>query len=313
MTRKLRRTATTAGALFLALTACGRDTTERDAPFSFKLDALNFLPDRPCSPMTPIQARRAELALGVLGTFPRHAAIYQGAIDVFGRPIDADPLPPREVYCVSEADRNAVASLTVEADAWRGLVGRSYLDLAFQLGPRHPAIVESVGRHAFEGRPIAEGPVEDTRVLARSVLASFGPAARPWRDVALAQMSSEDSLGTSAAQVAAASGDADAIRQVVDLLLQAIAAEPADEAISITATPRITELAFAVGAAREHARPYVSVIVGLLNREFTIGSHFGALELTPTSMCRVLSAIGGEEAEAALKGPRCQDDWHKRP
>ena len=126
-------------------------------------------------------------------------------------------------------------------------------------------------------------------------------------------MSGKDSLGTSAAQVAAASGDPEAIRQVAALLQKAVEAEPADEAIGIKQGVRIRELAFALGAAREHARPYVPMVIELLNRNFTIGSHFGALELAPTSMCRVLAAIGGREAEAAITGPQCKEDWHKGP
>lgn len=297
------------GALYLLLGGCN----DRPEPYSTNLNALEFLPDRPCVAMTPTQEHRAALALEVLANFSRHASIYDGAIDVFGRPRDAEDLFPGEIYCVSEGDKDKIARLTAKADAWRGLVGMSYLKLAFQLGPRDPVIVQAVGRHAFENRPIAEGIFADTRPLARSVLASFGTVARPWRDQALAQMSADDSLGTSAAQVAAASGDPEAIRRVADLLQKAVDAEPKDKAIGIKKGLRITELAFALGAAREQARPYAPMVIRLVNRDFTIGSHFGALEMAPTSMCRVLSAIGGSDAEAAIRGPRCREDWYKWP
>lgn len=297
------------GVLYLLLGGC----SDRPEPYSSELRALEFLPDQPCVAMTPAQEHRAALALEVLSNFSRHASIYDGAIDVFGRPRDAEDFFPGEIYCVSEGDKDRIARLTVKADAWRGLVGMSYLKLAFQLGPGDPVIVQAVGRHAFENRPIAEGVFADTRPLARSVLASFGTVARPWRDQALAQMSADDSLGTSAAQVAAASGDPEAIRQVADLLQKAVDAEPQDKAIGIKGGLRITELAFALGAAREQARPYAPMVIRLLNRDFTIGSHFGALEMAPTSMCRVLSAIGGSDAEAAIRGPRCREDWYKWP
>lgn len=310
----LWRSVFSAGVACFLLSACG-DTSAPAANLSYsqKLKALEFLPDRQCVAMTPLQERRAALALEVLGSFSRHASIYNGAVDVFGHPRDAEDFSSREVYCVSETDKNTVARLTVSADAWRGLVGKSKLHLAFQLGPRDPVIVESVGRHAFFERPIQEHIFEDTRVLARSVLASYGTQARPWLGEAMRQMSADDSLGTSAAQVAAASGDPRAIRQVAALLRRTVDAEPQDQAISIKAGGRITELAFALGAAREHARPYTPLVIELLDRDFTIGSHFGALELAPTSMCRVLSAIGGDDAEVALKGRRCEEDWHKWP
>jgi len=302
--------AATISAACLLLAGCNG----RPEPYRTELKALEFLPDRPCVAMTPVQENRAALALEVLGKFSRHASIYDGAVDVFGRPRDAEVFSHREQeYCVSEGVKDQIARLTVKADAWQGLVGMSYLKLAFQLGPRDPVIVQAVGRHAFENRPIAESVFEDTRPLARSVLASFGKAARPWRDQAMAQMSRDDALGTSAAQVAAASGDPEAIHQVASLLQKAVDAEPEDKAIGIKEGIRITELAFALGAARERARPYAPMVIKLLNRDFTIGSHFGPLELAPTSMCRVLSAIGGSDAEAAIRGPRCQQDWHKWP
>ena len=310
MPRELRWTAAAKiCSFFLLLGGCD------DGPETHRIElkALEFLPDRPCVAMTPSQEHRAALALEVLGSFSRQASIYDGAIDVFGRPRDAEALSPGAIYCVSESDKEAIARLTVQAGAWQGLVGMSYLKLAFQLGPRDPAIVEAVSRHAFEDRPIPESAFEDTRPLARSVLASFGTPARPWRDQALAQMSEDNSLGTSAAQVAAASGDQEAIRQVAALLQKAVDAEPLDKPIGIEGGLRITELAFALGAARERARPYAPMVIGLLNRDFTIGSHFGALELAPTSMCRVLSAIGGSDADEAIRGPRCQEDWHKWP
>lgn len=299
----------TIGAVWLLLAGCA----DRPEPYRHELTALKFMPDAPCVEMTPEEARRSALALEVLESFSTHASIYRGAVDVFGRPRDADPSATGEIYCVPENTKHQIARLTVQAGGWRGLVGTSYLNLAFQLGPRDPAIVQAVGRHAFADRPIEEGIFEDTRPLARSVLASFGTAASPWRDQAMAEMSADDALGTSAAQVAAASGDADAIRQVAALLRKATNAEPEGEAIRIEAVPRITELAFALGAAREQARPYAPMLIRLLNRDFTIGSHFGALELAPTSMCRVLAAIGGSEAEAAIKSPRCKEDWHKWP
>ncbi len=301
--------AATIGLLCMALGGC----KGRSEPYSSRPSALEFLPDRACVAMTPDLKRRAALALEVLDNFSRHASIYAGAVDVFGRPRDAENLGPGEVYCVSESEKDRIARSTVNAGAWRMLVGTSYLRLAFQLGPRNPDIVQAVGRHAFVDRPIEEGITKDTRPLARSVLASFGTAARPWRDQAMAEMSADDALGTSAAQVAAASGDQEAIRQVAALLQKAVDAEPPDEAIRINATGRITELAFALGAAREQARPYAPMLIELLNRDFTKGSHFGALELAPTSMCRVLSAVGGSDAEAAIRGPRCEGDWHKWP
>lgn len=296
------------------VSACSNATSPHaEARYSSELKALEFLPDRPCVAATPMQERRVALALEVLGSFSRHASIYDGAVDVFGHPRDAEAFGPGDIYCVSDADKDQVARLTVGADAWRGLVGMSKLKLAFQLGPRDPVIVQSVGRHAFADRPIEESIFQDTRVLARSVLASFGTEARPWLTQAMRQLSAKDSLGTSAAQVAAASGDPKAIRRVADVLRGAVDAEPKGQAISIEAGARITELAFALGAAREHARPYTPMIIELLNRDFTIGSHFGPLELAPTSMCRVLSAIGGDDAEAAIQGERCQENWHKWP
>lgn len=299
------------GVAILSLGACGQD--DKDGSVLGPADATIFLADRPCIPPTPDQARRTELALAVLRDFSRHASIYRGAMDVLGRTRDAENFFPGEHFCVSEDDLAETARLTVEAGAWRGLVGMSHLTLAFRLGPRDPAIVDAVAATAFVDRPIEDGPYSDIRPRARAVLASFGTSAAPWRDQAMAGIAEKGSLGTSAAQVAAASGDPAAVAEVARRLQVAIDAEPSNKAIGVKAGERIRELAFALGAAREQARPRVPMLVALLNRDFTIGSHFGALELAPTSLCRVLRAIGGPEADAATRGPRCRGDWYRAP
>ncbi len=293
-----------AGCLAVIVLASGGCSATDQEVERFEMDASYALPDRTCAPMTVVDEQRAKLALEVMTSFPRHSPIFDGAMDVFGHPQNLrDPLP----YCVSTQMKDEVTKRTIAASAWnRGLPGLTRLALANELGPRDPSIVQDVASAAFLNMPIEEGPFFDIRPKARSVLASFGTAAGPWREQALSSMNSDDSLGTSAAQVAAASGDSEAIDQVAALFRETLDREPTNGAVPVAKGERLVELAYALGAAGPQARSHVPTLIRFLNRDVEYGSHFGILELPPKGVCRVLEAIGGQDAIESARGPRCQ-------
>ena len=70
----------------------------------------------------------------------------------------------------------------------------------------------------------------DIRPYARTVLASFGSRASPYRDLALRQISSKDGFGTGAAQVLAATDPA-ALPRVVELFKSTLSTVPSGSAI----------------------------------------------------------------------------------
>ena len=289
-------------AIMLATGSCSDATDEK--PPVLLMDANYALPDPTCEPMTAADERRADLALQVMTDFPRHASIYTGAMDVFGHPQNLDDAVR---YCVSSDLKDEVVTRTMAAEAWSwGLLGLSRLALANELGPRDPSIVHAVARAAFWNSPIDEGPFSDIRPKARSVLASFGVAAAPWKRQALSAMNAKDSMGTSAAQVAGASGDPDAINQVAALFQRTLENAPSEGAIPAEAGNRLIELSLAMGVAGPQARSHVPVLITFLNRDVVKGSHFGLLEVPPKDVCRVLKAIGGPLAMQAVEGPRCR-------
>lgn len=291
-------------ALAIALATASCNAPSDDEPRIYQVGAKYALADPTCNPMTAADERRAQIALDVMGEFPRHASIYSGAMDVFGRPKN---LGDRVRYCVSPELKDEVVRRTTAASAWDwGLPGLSRLALANELGPRDAAIVQDVARAAFLNRPIEEAPFSDIRPMARSILASFGSAAGPWRAEALSAMNADDQLGTSAAQVAGASGEPEAIDRVASLMKSAYGNAPPTGPIASEQGQRLVELSLALGVAGEKAREHVPILVTFLGRDVLKGSHFGMLELPPTDVCRALRAISGPEAMTAVNGPRCQ-------
>lgn len=287
-----------------ALLVSGCTDPDGSKPATIVAGAVAALPDPKCRPMTAADRRRAELALQVMSDFPRSAPIFAGAMEVFGRPQNLDE---RLRYCVSSDLRDEVARRTTAASVWGwGLPGLTRLELARELGPRDPSIVQDVANAAFVGRPIEEPPFADIRPVARSVLASFGVAAKPWRQQALSAMNDQDALGTSAAQVAGASGDPEAVDRVGALFRKALRSAPTGEAVPVEKGERLVELSYALGVAGPQARNHVSALVEFLNRDVEKGSHFGTLELPPKEVCRALQAIGGAEAMTAVRGARCR-------
>lgn len=268
-------------------------------------DATAIVENFACIPMTPTQAHRAELALEVLDNFPRSSPIFDGAMNVLGLPTISDDRA--HAHCISEEMKQRVTGATLKSGAWdHGLAGLSDMMLARQLGPRDPKIVEHVAQSAFFSGPIPDAAFTDLRPEARSILASFGVAARPWKGVALNEMSDKDSLGTSAAQVAAASKDPSAVVAVADLLDHLLKSETG-HVIPRERGKRAVELSYALGASSDAGRPYVGLLLELLRRDVqSLAPPFGLIERKPNEVCHALKQIGGAMAEQTLHGPECE-------
>lgn len=296
-----RRLKALVGCLLL-LGACSLPAAKDDGQSA--TDAYAVADEDTCTPVSPQQRPRVAAALQVLNTFHDYDAVYEGAMEFFGyRRSLEDPEP----FCLDEDLKREITAATLNAKAWeRGLAGSAKLNLARQLGPRDERIVRYVARTAFHDRPVADIAFADVRPHARSVLASFGVAALPWRDEALATMNAKDSLGTSSAQVAAASRDGRTLAAVARLL----ETELGDGAgvIRRQRANRTVELAYALGAAGEAARPYTGLLVRLLGRQVEDAAPpFGIIERAPSEVCRALVRIGGSEAERAIRSRPCAE------
>lgn len=275
--------------------------------------------DRPCRPPSAAERRQNELALEVLRIFDagplqpmRSAAVdhfgltYNQNRDAFSRSKAPPPCPPTDL--IPQAGEAALHDGVYAGQ----LLSPGALALAEQLGPAAPGIVKSVAATAFRDIPIEDPPWGDIRPYARTVLAGFGSAARPWAAMAYGQISTKDALGGTAAQVSVGGGDPRALRRVRSLMANLLAATPANRPVPLTATERLYELAYALGMAGPGAQPYADPLIALLERNVeTLAPPFGVIDVPPKEMCPVARHIGGRVAEAANRSAACRN-WETR-
>ena len=261
-----------------------------------------------CRQATEAEKDQSRLALEVLQVFDSSKLdeLQQAAVKYFGYPwrqrrgaADSDkliPCPPTELYA-------AITEAAIKARVFeRPFLYAKELALAEQLGPRHQQIIDATARSAFRDSEIPDDPFKtDLRPYARLILAGFGPSAsEKWANQAFAQMSSNDQMGTGAAQVAVAGGEPQALPKVKDLMEQILLATPEQKPIPRLVRNRFYELAFALGMAGERSQPYAQPLIELLDRRVeSWAPPFGMIELPPARMCPVARHIGGTVAAAA--------------
>lgn len=295
---------------------CGQATKNNgvSAPETWRpepIQAIAILPDPPCVAMTAEQRRRSEVVLSVLQTLPRHEQVYGGAIGYFG---NAQDLGTNAPFCLDRQMEQSLVEATLHSRVWDyGMPGVSRLALARRLGPRAQPIIDDVAKAAFAPTPLADGAFSDIRPMARSILASYGVAASPWREQALKAMTATDALGTSAAQVAGASRDPEAVNAVADLLRRSLVEYPTGP-IPNERAKRLVELAYAIGAAGEAGRPHLDLLSDLLERDVeSFAPPFGMIERAPSEVCWAIDMVTGPEADRLLSNPRCRKPWFRMP
>ncbi len=193
----------------------------------------------------------------------------------------------------------------------RILAGRP-VEYVFALISRLPshnqALVEMVAKSAFSPHvEPGEGRfTRDIRPLARTTLAGLGSLAEPWRDQAFAQMSSDNALGTGAAQVAVAAGHPEALQRVVTLMNGLLRSVPEGQVIKWDMRHRLKELSYAIVFSEDKASSHIGPIKAFMCRKVqNPAPPFGMLELDPTDMCGVLRLIEGDESPAAMEFAYC--------
>jgi hypothetical protein len=181
---------------------------------------------------------------------------------------------------------------------------------------QHPPleVVDAVAQVAFESRPVIGDDIAgkvngDIRPIARTVLAGFGHQSAKYASTAFDQVSSENSLGTGAAQVAAAGGNPEALSRIESLMNQLLASVPDDKPIPLTTRDRLYELAWAISFSGDSAKDHVDPLIRLMGRQVQSGAPpFGLLSLHPKRMCGVLFKIYGEDTHVTSNFPYCADD-----
>lgn len=190
------------------------------------------------------------------------------------------------------------------ANAWaardrfrRGGISEYTLQLAGMFPRVDPWLIDSIGKAAFGQSMIPSEFIngEDIRPRVRSALAGYGALANKFSQVAYEQMSSENALGTGAAQVATATGHPDALSRVVIMMEELLARTSEDVAVPFRTQERLYELALAIyfagPAAKEHTAPLHKTI---RRKVESWAPPFGMIEVPPTEYCGLLIAIEGE-------------------
>lgn len=191
----------------------------------------------------------------------------------------------------------------------KGRLGETELEVASRLKAPAPHIVKAVGDSAFNAHIQPSGTLswKDIRPYARTILAGFGHRASQYRELAYAQMSIADSMGTGAAQVAAATGHPEALPRIEQIMEQALASQTSSEPIRWRTKKRLYELAWAIAFSGDAGRQYTKQIHVIMRRRVeSWAPPFGMISHVPKRLCEVLGRIEGDAAVAQYS--YCVDD-----
>lgn len=170
-------------------------------------------------------------------------------------------------------------------------------------------IVDLVAGSAFSPEPQQSEVFreQDLRPFARWVLGSYRHRAQRYAERAIAEMGSENSLQTGAAQIAATSGRSDVLARVEALMWDRLNIISGETAVPYSTRNRLYELAYALVFSGEAAKPFTSALKELMRRKVeSVAPPFGMIALLPKRMCPLLAEIEG--ADALDPFPYCTDD-----
>lgn len=216
--------------------------------------------------------------------------------------------------CTPAAIYGRVATAFAGSALDKGRFDRHELRLAshFQRPPVN--VVNAVAIVAFSPRPVVDddggGRIDgDIRPYAMTVLAGFGRESARYAAEAFERISSEDSLGTGAAQVAAAGGQQGALSRIESLMNKLLATVPDDKAIPLATRDRLYELSWAIAFSGESAKDHDAPVIRLMGRQVQSSAPpFGVVSLYPKRMCEVMSQIYGDSERVNRDFSYCADD-----
>lgn len=185
------------------------------------------------------------------------------------------------------------------------------LNLAARFSKPDPYIVTEIASSAFNDSPQQSGIFDnrDIRPLARSVLAGFRDRSAEYADVAYKQMSANDSMGTSAAQIAAAAGHPLALDRIERMMADTLSALPKDGIVPWKTKRRLYELAYAFALVGERGKMHLAPLRQLMTMKVqSWAPPFGMIEHPPKRMCDLLIYIVGANSADDQAYPYCADD-----
>ncbi|NPT44694.1 hypothetical protein GNZ12_25940 [Paraburkholderia sp. 1N] len=295
--------------------AAGQKTVATREPQS--MAALPIWKNPQCVPANKKEYERFEIAASTLERIAPHSADWLSigaeralSQDLYrstpGQSVGPRVCSPPEIYA-------RVAS-AFAGNPIKGRFDLYEIELASHMQLPPVEVVDAVAQVAFEARPVIDDDIAgqvngDIRPIARTVLAGFGRQSAKYASMAFDQVSSENSLGTGAAQVAAAGGHPEALSRIESLMNQLLASVPDDKPIPLTTRDRLYELAWAISVSGDSAKDHVDPLIRLMGKQVQSGAPpFGLLSLHPKRMCAVLFKIYGEDTHVTSKFPYCTDD-----
>jgi hypothetical protein len=210
--------------------------------------------------------------------------------------------PPQDIY-------GRVSDTLTTSQGLKGRLEEYQLRMVAKFPHRSEYIVDAVANSAFNEAPQESEffKNQDIRPLARTVLAGFGKQALKYAAVAYDKMSPDDSLGTGAAQVAAATGYPGALDRIQKMMDDILSSVPDNRAVPWDARNRLYELAYAIYRGGDDAKQHTAPIRSLMKRKVeSRAPPFGMVELSPGRMCDVLQRIEG--AASSEEYQFCRDD-----
>jgi hypothetical protein len=201
--------------------------------------------------------------------------------------------------CAPDRIYERAAEAITKYNGFHGRPTEDQLYLAAKFPVRSSYIVEKIANSAFNKLPQESERfrLRDIRPLARTILAGFGRQAEGYGSMAYEQLSAKDSMGTGAAQVAAAAGYPEALPRIQMLMMDILTSIPREEAILRQTRNRLYELSYAVYFAGEEGKNYTAPIKELMTRKVqSWAPPFGLLDVSPLRMCEVLRRIEGDNS-----------------
>ena len=298
--------------LFGLLLGCKQETKEESWQLA---EAIPPAPSEKClSPNSREEALFDAAAQVIELTEPGTInALNIGAEEFFGNALYRQSGPRGVPVCIPHSSIRRVANVFAKRDGFGpGGLSEYQLSLASKLPSRSAGVVQRVAEVAFspEVYPSSIMRFTDMRPFARTVLASFGNDAVPYASKAYLEISMENSMGTGAAQIAAAGGHPDALPRIRRMIEKSLASTPANQPIPRDIRNRLYELAWSLYyAGTESGQSNIDLLHKIMSRKVEAWAPpFGSVSADPKKLCDLLVRIDGEQSAERYK--YCIDKDH---
>jgi len=132
----------------------------------------------------------------------------------------------------------------------------------------------------------------DPRPIAMTILAQHGERAKSYAAQAYDNMDYRTLLGTSTAQVAAATNYADSLSKIETMMFKIMEEASNNSPLDFNQYDRFKQLAYALILSGDEGKNYTSAIEALMKRKvYAFGGWYGRLEVDPKHMCQVIDTI----------------------